>query len=135
MDAKCYLEKYRKAQYKADRLREKYEELAEQYDSVGCPLLSDGRGSGISKPTERKVEKTVAALERWQIAQLDALEIRQGIFEKVITIPGKECDILIERYINFQTWEKICEIVDCSKSAAHRMHHAGLQVIQGIIDQ
>ena len=134
MTAREYLERYRLAQNKADILLEKLEEARAGYDTVGGAAFTDHRHIGINKPTERKVEKVQAAADAWRRAQLDALEIRQNVFALIMALPCHESDVLIERYINLNTWERTEAAIGYSHCAAHKLHRRALQHTQELID-
>ena len=134
MDAREYLEKHGQAQRKADKLKEKYEELRAAYDAIGGTDYTSVRHAGINKPTERKIEKAQAALEKWRRAQLDALEIRQNVYALIMALSCHEADILIERYINLQTWDQIEQATQYSRTAVFKIHRQALQHIQDNID-
>lgn len=134
MEAREYLERYRQAQNKADMLREKMEEARASYDIVGGPAFTEFRRAGISKPTERKVERAQRALEAWRAAQIHALEIRQNVFALIMALPCHDADVLIERYINLKTWEQVEAATSYSHCAVHKMHRRALQLVQDLID-
>lgn len=134
MTAREYLEQYREAQAWADRLREKYDSLVAAYGDVGGMDYTSERPAGISKPTERKVERAQAVLEKWRRAQLAALEIRQNVYALATALPCPESDILIERYVNLRTWEQIEAATEYSHCAVHKIHRQALQLLQDVID-
>ena len=136
MTAKEYLDRYRIAQGKADRLLARYKELREKYDAIGSSLSSDGHGSDINKPTERKVEKAATVYELWQDAELDALEIRQALFSAIDCINDfRLSDVLYQRYINLKTWAQIGTESGYSRTQLHRHHNDALKLIQDHIDK
>ena len=83
MTAKEYLKQYEYAQKKADRYREEYEAELLKVDAVRSLSDNDGmpHGSGISKPTEDKAIRLADKALRWKQAELDAIEIRQEVFD------------------------------------------------------
>lgn len=136
MTAKEYLDRYRIAQGKADRLLARYKELREKYDAIGSSLSSDGHGSDINKPTERKVEKAATVYELWQDAELDAIEIRQALFSAINCINDfRLSDVLYQRYINLKTWAEIEAESEYSHTQVHQHHRDGLRLIQDHIDK
>ena len=134
MTAREYLEQYREAQAWADRLREKYDSLVAAYGDVGGMDYTSERRAGISKPTERKVERAVSALEKWRQAQLDALEIRQDTYALLEALPCHEADIMVRRYVWLHTWEQIEQETDYTHSAVFRIHKQALPLVQDLID-
>ena len=134
MTAREYLEQYREAQARADRLREKYDSLVEAYGDVGGMDYTSERRAGISKPTERKVERAVSALEKWRRAQIHALEIRQNTYALLEALPCHEADIMVRRYVWLHTWEQIEQETDYTHSAVFRIHKQALPLVQDLID-
>lgn len=135
MTAREFLESYLQAQHDADLLREKYDALRESYDGTGGSQFTESHSTGISKPTERKVEKAQRALEAWREAELDALEIRQNIFDVIIDLPMKLSDVLYYRYLQGYIWTEVCDIMGLSNTQAHKKHNDALRAVQEILDQ
>jgi hypothetical protein len=134
MTAKDYLERYRQAQDKADRLKAKYTELVDAYGDISGPTYTECRPAGISKPTERKVERAQAVLEKWRRAQLDALEIRQTIYWLLEALPTNESEIMTRRYAWLQIWEQIEQETGYTHSNVFRIHRRALPLVQDLID-
>lgn len=133
MTAREYLEQYRQAQSKADALRTKYNELVASYGDVGGQVFTESRRAGISKPTERKVEKAQRVFEAWRAAQIHALEIRQNVYALIAALPSKESQIMIERYLERKTWAQI-EAAGYTHGGVQRAHQHALQELQNLID-
>lgn len=108
-----YLESYRDAERKAERLRKEYEEQKRRIDEIKSPLGSDGlpHGSGISKTVENRAVKLADKLLEYEEAEIEAIQARQEIFDKIMKVDGIEGDVLYEKYINLKTWEKVAEAV------------------------
>ena len=134
MTAKEYLENYRRAQARADKLREKYDSLAEAYGDVGGQAFTEYHRAGISKPTERKVERAAAALEKWRAAQIHALEIRQDIYALLESLPVHEADIMVRRYVWLEIWEQIEQETGYTHSNVFKLHRQALRHTQENID-
>ncbi len=134
MTARDYLERYKQAQTRADRLKEDYQELVEKYDAVGGSTFTDYQHTGISKPTERKVERAMAAREKWAEAECSAIEIRQELFDLINKIEEPASTLLWQRYLNGLTWDKVAEYIDRGLTQTHRLHGKALQQLQDIID-
>jgi DNA-directed RNA polymerase specialized sigma subunit len=131
MDAREYLEQYEIAQGRADELRARYEELVAQYDCIGSSLGTEGvRRSEVSKPTERKVEKAQKAYEKWQLAALHAVDVRQQIYGTIMKLPIDEAEILALRFIELNTWEAIEAETGFCHSSVFRLCRHGLKLIQ-----
>lgn len=133
MTAKEYLDQYRKSQYRADRLYERYIESMESIDSVGSSSNYDvvhiGKSAGIS-PTEKKAIQLSMKLDKWRNASLDALELRQEVFGLIYDIPGYGGDILYERYILLKNWEDVCDALSLSWSTVRSHHIKALDTVQ-----
>ena len=136
MTARDYLEQYRQAQHKADRLKAKHNELVDSYGDVHGPAYTETHRAGTSRrsDTERTVERAAAMLEKWRRAQLDALEIRQDTYALLEALPCHECDIMVRRYVWLETWEQIEQETDYTHSAVFRIHRQALQLVQEYID-
>lgn len=134
MTAREYLEQYREAQAWADKLREKYDSLAATYGDVGGTDYTSVRHVGISKPTERKVERAAAALEKWRAAQIHALEIRQDTYALLEALPCHEADIMVRRYVWLEIWEQIEQETGYTHSNVFKLHRQALRHTQENID-
>lgn len=131
MTIKNYLEQYKIADRKAKRLRREYEKEKSLIDSIKSPLGGDGspHGTEISKTVELRAIKLADKLLEYEDAKLDAIEIRQRIFDSVMMIDGIESDILYEYYINYydekkhksRTWEDVAEIVHVDTRTVYRI--------------
>lgn len=135
MTAKEYLKQYEYAHKKAERLREEYEAEMLKVDAVRSLSDNDGmpHGSNISKPTEDKAIRLADKALRWQQAELDAIEIRQQVFETIYDIPDVEGDVLYQRYINLRKWEEICVLLNYSWKGIHLVHRRALNIVEGLI--
>ena len=136
MTAKEYLKQYEYAQRKADRCRQEYEAELLKVDAVRSLSDNDGmpHGSGISKPTEDKAIRLADKALKWKQAELDAIEIRQEVFETICDIPDIEGDVLYERYIHLRKWEEICELLSYSWKGIHLVHRRALNIVEEIIN-
>lgn len=132
MNARNYLMQYQEATRRAGILRNEYNKELELIDSVRSPLSGDGlpHGSGISKTVEDRAIRLADKAAALKIAELDALMIRQEIFETIIQIGGLERDVLIERYINLRTWDGVCKAVNYSWPSVRAAWHRGEAMIE-----
>lgn len=131
MTVRDYLEQYKKADRRAKRYRKEFEKEMIMIDSISSPLGTDGtpHGSGISKSTEARALKLADKRLKYIEAELDALEVRQQIFDTVMKLDGIECDVLIEYYINYfdekkckyRTWEDVAELVHVDTRTVYRI--------------
>lgn len=131
MTVRDYLEQYKKADRRAKRYRKEFEKEMIMIDSISSPLGTDGtpHGSGISKSTEARALRLADKRLKYIEAELDALEIRQQIFDTVMKLDGIEGDVLIEYYINYfdeqkqksRTWEDVAELVHVDTRTVYRI--------------
>lgn len=135
MTAREYLEQYKEADNLAKRLEAEYMKEREMIDAVRSTADLDGlpHGNGIKKPVEDRAVRLADKFAEWKIAELDALHIRQEIFETINKVGGDEADVLYERYINLQKWRDICVTVHWSWSKVDMLHRAGLEKVSRLI--
>lgn len=132
MTAKEFLKQYEYADKKARRLQAEYERELELIDSVRSTLGGDGmpHGSGVSRVTEDKALRLAEKHETWIQARLDAIEVRQKVFDLIYDIDGVEGDVLIGKYINLQTWEQIAEELNYSVRGIQYAHGRALLIVR-----
>ena len=136
MTAKEYLKQYEYAQKKADRFREEYEAELLKVDAVRSLSDNDGmpHGSNISKPTEDKAIRLADKALKWKAAELEAIEIRNEVFETICGITDVECDVLYQRYVKLRKWEEICVLLHYSWKGIHLVHRRALNIVDSIIN-
>ena len=143
MKAEKYLKQYK---YACDRIRRCEREYRDEMlliDAVRSLSDNDGmpHGSGISKPTEVKAVRLADKKLRLIDAQLEAIRLRQEIFDTVMSLDGLEADVLVERYLNLdesghlQTWEAVCDRVHYSWPTVRAAWHRGLNMVDEILIQ
>lgn len=132
MTAKEFLKQYEEAQRRALRYKTEYEKEMELIDAVGSTLGGDGQphGSGTARATEDKAIRLADKAAAWKIAELDAIEIRQEVFDLIRDIPGVEGEVLYERYVCLRRWEAICVIVSYSWRGVHKVHARALRIVE-----
>ena len=137
MTAKEYLRQYERAVRRAQRYRQQYEEESALIDAVRSLSDNDGmpHGSGISKPTENKAIRLADRRMRLIRADLEAIRIKQDLFDFIDSIEGVEGDVLYHRYIRLLKWEEICLIVHYSWPNTMRIHRRALDIVQKKIDE
>ena len=86
---------------------------------------------------ERKARQHKAEYEReleligsWKMAELDAIRVRQIVYDTIHDIPGIEGQVLYERYINLHKWEEICVLVHYSWQGVHKVHKRALLIVE-----
>lgn len=132
MTAKEYLKQYEYAQKRADRLREEYETELLKVDAVRSLSDNDGmpHGSNISKPTENKAIRLADKALKWKAAELDAIEIRQKVFDVIYDIPGDEGELLYNRYIKLMFWKDIAEVMKYTERGIYKIHGRALRLVE-----
>ena len=131
MTAKEYLKQYEWAVKRVRRYEEEYQNESMLIDAVRSLSDNDGmpHGSGISKPTEDKAIRLADKKMRLINARLEAVEIRQEIFDFIDRIDGIEGDVLYERYIKLRKWEDICVLLHYSWYGVHNAHRRALMIV------
>ena len=132
MTAKEYLRQYEYASKRAERCREEYETEMLKIDAVRSLSDNDGmpHGSGISKPTEEKAIRLAEKALKLKQAELDALEIRQEVFETITDIPGDEGELLYHRYIQLMFWKDIAKIMVYTERGIYKIHGRALRLVE-----
>ena len=134
MTAKQFLKQYEEACIKARQHRREYEKQMELIGSVSMKMDGMPHGSGISKPTENDALKLADKALRWKEAELEAIRIRQTVYEVVANIPDKEGRVLYERYINLHKWEEICILLHYSWNGVHHVHRRALEKVEMVLN-
>ena len=134
MTAKEFLQQYRDAVLIADRLRNEYEKELILIDASRSVSDNDGmpHGSGINKPTEEKAVKLADKALDYQNAHLEAIRIRQKVFDVIRKVPGEKGDVLYERYINLKSWSEVAAAVGYSERHVYNLHREGLADVDRI---
>lgn len=141
MTANEYLKQYERAVKRVRRYEEEYTKETYLIDAVRSLSDNDGmpHGSGIGRPTEDKAIRLADKKLRLVQVRLDALEIRQEIFDTVMGLGGLEADVLVERYLNLddsghlQTWEVVCDRLHYSWPTVRTAWHRGLNMVEEIL--
>lgn len=136
MRAKEYLRQYEDLDKKARYFKEEYELETEKIDAIGSTLAGDGQphGTGISRKTEDKAIRLADAAMKWKVAELDAIEKRQEVFELISKVKGIEGEVLYQRYIALYKWEQICVNIPMSWTGVHKAHRRALAIVQSMLD-
>ena len=131
MTAREYLEQYREADRAARRLKAEYTKELILIDAVKSVSDIDGmpRGNGINKTVEDKAVRLADKAAAWKMAELDALRIRQEVFDLIYDVPGVEGEVLYERYINLLKWSDVCAELGLSWEAIRRHHLTALNLV------
>lgn len=132
MTAKEFLQQYGEAVRIAERIKTEYDQERDLIDSVRSALGGDGvpHGGGISKATENKAIKLADKALELKDAELEAIRIRQKVFDVIRKVPGEKGDVLYERYINLKTWDEVADSVGYSKRHARNLHDEAIDIVQ-----
>lgn len=132
MTAKEFLQQYGEAVRIAERIKTEYDKEQDLIYSVRSALGGDGtpHGGGISKATENKAIKLADKALELKDAELEAISIRQKVFDVIRTVPGEKGDVLYERYINLKSWEEVADSVGYSKRHARNLHDEAIDIVQ-----
>lgn len=132
MTAKEFLQQYGEAVRIAERVKTEYDQEQDLIDSVRSALGGDGtpHGGGISKATENKAIKLADKALELKDAELEAISIRQKVFDVIRTVPGEKGDVLYERYINLKSWDEVADSVGYSKRHARNLHDEAIDIVQ-----
>ena len=136
LKAEAYLKKYWKAVDYIRRCEREYDDELIQIDAVRSPSDNDGmpHGNGTSDPTADKAVRLLDKAERIMDAKLEAIRIRQEVFDTIMLLDGLEADVLLERYVYLGKWEDVCISVNYSWPPVRLAWHRGLDRVKDIID-
>lgn len=135
MTAKEYLRRYEYADLRAKRYEEEYILEHELIGSISINYDGMPHGSGISRKTENEALRLAEKAERCVEARLDAIRIRQEVFDFISDIDDYEGEILFQRYVNLLKWEEVCVAVHLSWYAVHDHHRKALAIVQKRLDK
>ena len=130
MTAKQFLRQYEEASNKALQHEREYKRQCELIGSVSMKMDGMPHGSNISKPTENDALRLADAALKWKEAQLEAIRIRQTVYDMIDDIPGIEGQVLYERYINLHKWEEVCVLLHYSWQGVHKVHKRALAIVE-----
>ena len=136
MTAKDFLKQYEIADRAARRYRREYMEELLAIDTVRSLSDLDGlpHGSGISNPVEAKAVRLADKAELYKDAYLEAIRIRQEVFDVIAKIPNGIGDVMYERYINLRKWHEVAEIVHYSERQCRKLHNKGLRIVEEFLE-
>ena len=137
MTAQDYLRRYKRAEARLRRLEAEYRREMEMIDAIRVSSDVDGmpHGNGITKPTEDKAIRLADKALSWKMAALDAIQIRQEVFETIMKLDGLECDVLLERFVYLRKWEDVCESVGYTWPTVRNAWHRGEERIEKLIQE
>lgn len=136
MTAIIFLEQYEIADRRVKRLQEEYDKEMLLIDAVRSVSDNDGmpHGSGISKPTENKAIRLATKAQRLVDAKLEAIRIRQIVFDVINRVDGPGGDFLYKKYIQLKTWNTIAEEMNYSIGGLDYIRDKALIEVELILD-
>ncbi len=134
MTAKEYLKRYEYANLRAMRYEEEYKLEHELIGSISINYDGMPHGNSISRKTENDALRLADKAERYIEAKLDAIRIRQEVFDLICDIDDVEGEILYQRYVKLLKWECVCIAVNLSWYAVHDHHKKALAIVQKRLD-
>ncbi len=134
MTAKEYLRQYEYADKRVKRLEEEYEAERLLIDAVRSVSDNDGmpHGNGISKPTEEKAIRLADKLQRLSDARLEAVGIRQELYDFIEGIDGEEGEVLYCRYVRLLLWREVADELGYTERAVFKIHSRALDLVERI---
>ena len=137
MTAKEFLKQYEQADRKVKRLVREYEEERLMIDAVRSLSDNDGlpHGNGVNKPVEDRAVRLADKAAALADARLEAIEIRQTVYDVIEMVGGREADVLFYRYVMLNTWREIEETLFYSWTKIRNLHQSGLEKTSEIINK
>lgn len=135
MTAIKFLEQYEEAVRAIRRREREYRDESIMVDAVRSLSDNDGmpHGSGISKPTENKAIRLADKRLRLIEAKLNAIEVRQMVFDVVDRVEGVPGDVLFQRYILLKKWDDVYKAINYSETSTWRFYRIGLARVEELI--
>lgn len=129
--AKEYLKQYGEAEKIAARIKAEYDKELEMIDSIKSPMDTDGmpHGTGVSRIVEQRAVRLAEKAEAYKVAAIDALKIRQDVFDVILKVDGVQGQILYERYINLKKWDQIADELHYTVRWVQYLHGEALKFI------
>jgi len=135
LQAQEYLNQYAEAVRCIKRRTDEYERESLLIDAIRSTSDNDGmpHGTNIGRPTEAKAIRLADKSLRIVEARLEAVRVRQEIYDTIDRVGGVDADVLYQRYIKLHGWEDIYPIVNYSKSQTRVYHLSGLNKVADIL--
>ena len=136
MTAKEYLKQYADAESRRKRLEDEYNKEQELIDAVRSTANYDEmpKSKTHRKNAEDRILKLADKALALNQARLDAIEIRQEVFNTVNKVDGPEGEVLYHRWIMLRRWEEICVVMGYSWRGIHSLHNRALAEIDKILN-
>ena len=137
MSVERYLKQYRIADKKVKQLEREINKEQFLIDSIRSPLGSSGEphGTGISKTVEIRAIRLADKRNEYEDAKSRAVEIRQQIFDVLLSVDGIEGEVLYEYYVDYfdekkqkpKTWEDVADKVHVDSRTVYRIKNRALR--------
>lgn len=136
MTAREYLDQYKEAVRRIRRYEEEYREESLLVDAIRSTSDNDGmpHGTNVGRPTEEKAIRLADKRMRLIKAKIEAIQIREEIFDTIMSIGGFESEVLLERFVYLREWMDICKKLNYTWTPVRLAWHRGEAMIQEIID-
>lgn len=134
-NAKEFLRRYEYADLRAKRFEAEYIREHELIGSISINYDGMPHGNNISRKTENDALRLAEKAERCVEAKIDAIRVRQEVFDFISDIDDVEGEILYQRYVNLLKWEEVCIAVHLSWYAVHDHHKKALAIVQKRLDE
>lgn len=132
MTAKEYLLQYEYAVRRIHRIEQELEEETILIDSIRSVTDYDGmpHGTNTGDPTADKAMRLADAKIRLVNAKLNAIQIRQTVFDFILSIPDVEGDVLYLRYIMLEKWNQIADKLVYTLPGIYNVHSRALKIVE-----
>ena len=136
MTVKDYLRQYERAVRKVERLETEYLKEKNLIDALNDSLGGDGtpHSSAISNSTEQKALRLSDKLLELEDAKIQAIEVRQEIFDTIEAVPDMMGEVLYKRYIELKRWWQIADELNYSERQTQRIHQDALLYLKDVIE-
>ena len=134
-----FLRQYRNADRYVRKLEREIEREQYLIDSIRSPLGSSGEphGTGISKSVEIRAVRIADKIEEFERAAVQAVMIRQRVFDAIRDIGGIEGELLYEYYVDYfdekkgkpKTWEDVADIIHVDPRSVYRIKKRALRKV------
>ena len=134
-----FLRQYRNADRYVRKLEREIEREQYLIDSIRSPLGSSGEphGTGISKSVEIRAVRIADKIEEFERAAVQAVMIRQRVFDVIRDIGGIEGELLYEYYVDYfdekkgkpKTWEDVADIIHVDPRSVYRIKKRALRKV------
>lgn len=130
MTGKEFLQQYAEAVRISGQLREEYNAEIMMLDDIKSGLGRSGTHGGTGKAIEHKAVRLADKALELRKAELEAVRVRQIVYNAIRKVPGDAGTILYERYINLRSWNEISERVGYSIRQTMNLQNVGIAYLE-----